>query len=388
MRRMKRMNRFFPLLFAVIIAGCSPNNEDIPTHTDMPLDPTKRYIHFDADVLTRGALVEGDYLQDNFYALGYMYGGDWETEKVMALPNVFNNTPQLVEYNIGNGLFGYTPIQAWTGNKYSFFGYYPIHDSVKLFDDGTVKQGDPYITYELVSRNNPIGLIDVMTASYLDTGVSSNPSVGLHFRHRLAAIDVGARNYYTIEDNNGDDIPVTIELTELGVIFNNLMNDKAKIYLDASIPSVYTPAAEGNRTATYYMVHANPAYVIPKTFDVVPNTSSYTNFQYISTQTGENASTILVIPQEEPLTIGGSITYKKKYKDAQDRWVYLTNDKVGDVYYNTQLFKEELHLTFNKQIMEGRRYFIEFTFTSDAVSVNVIAADEWNTNPDITHEFE
>ena len=62
--------------------------------------------------------------------------------------------------------------------------------------------------------------------------------------------------------------------------------------------------------------------------------------------------------------------------------MYLTNDKVGDVYYNTQLFKEELHLTFNKQIMEGRRYFIEFTFTSDAVSVNVIVPPRDPSDPD------
>jgi hypothetical protein len=45
-------------------------------------------------------------------------------------------------------------------------------------------------------------------------------------------------------------------------------------------------------------------------------------------------------------------------------------------------------MTFDKKLQEGRRYFIEFTFTSDAVSINVVAADEWDDKTDIRYEFE
>ena len=42
---------------------------------------------------------------------------------------------------------------------------------------------------------------------------------------------------------------------------------------------------------------------------------------------------------------------------------------------------------FDRGLLEGRRYFIQINFTSDAVSVNIFAADEWNEKPVVNHEF-
>ena len=72
-------------------------------------------------------------------------------------------------------------------------------------------------------------------------------------------------------------------------------------------------------------------------------------------------------------------------QDDNGNWVYLHEGT------NTEDFEfspTDLNINFSKQLIEGRRYYIELTFTSDAVSVNIIAADEWDDKDDIRHEFE
>jgi hypothetical protein len=371
-----------------LVAALVSCHKDIPfEEPTLKLDPSKHYIHFDADITTRGALVEGDVLMDDFNVLGYMYSGNWNAEKVFATPNVFVPTPQKVTYNSADGLFSYDPgPKVWTGNRYSFFAYYPTdHDAITLFDNGTVKQNDPYIIYTLPISSDPRDLIDVMTASYIDTGVASSASVALQFRHRLSAIDVGARNYYEYDHDNDSTTPVkqvTIEIVNLEVNLTNINSTSAKIYLDHTIPTelnYISPKA----SISYKMVDKDSEWAV-STFDVIPNTSSDRAIRLVTTPSGENASSIMLLPQEELLHGALKLTYKKKYQDDGGNWVYLhEGDNVNDFEFNP-----DLAIAFSKQLIEGRRYFIELTFTSDAVSVNIIAADEWDTLPDVKHEFE
>lgn len=384
---MKIFNRVLASMLVVISVGCN-NDVEVPSNEiDIPLDPSKHYIHFDAGITTRGALVEGNILMDDFTVLGYQYPGTWEAEKVLALPNVFDNNPQEVTYDKVGGVFTYGTPKVWTGNKYSFFGVYPSsHDKIKFFDDGEIKQGEPYITYTLPDDNDPTKLIDVMTSSYIDTGVASSASVPLEFHHRLSAIDVGARNYYEYDhDNNKDtaDKLVTIEITKLIVNLTNVVNTSAKIYLDHTIPSVY-PENQAKASKVYAMVNANTPWAVP-TFDVVPNTKEDRAIRLVTTQTGENASSILLIPQTEFLHGALELVYKKKYQDDNGNWVYLHE---GNNTEDFEFAPTDLNINFSKQLIEGRRYYIELTFTSDAVSVNIIAADEWDDKDDIRHEFE
>lgn len=384
---MKIHNIVLATLAAVALVGCN-NDVERPSEwgdINIPLDPSKHYIHFDADVSTRGALIEGTILQDDFKVFGYQYPGLWEAESVLASPNVFDANPQLVKYE--DGVFTYGTPKVWTGNHYSFFGYYPAnHGNIKYFDNNAVQQGTPYIIYTLPDDNDPTKLIDVMTASYIDTGVASSASVPMQFHHRLSAIDVGARNYYEYDHNNDKtDAPklVTIEITKLIVNLTNVVNTSAKIYLDHTIPSVY-PENQAKASKVYAMVNGSTPWAIP-TFDVVPNTKEDRAIRLVTTQTGENASSILLIPQTEFLHGAIELVYKKKYQDDNGNWVYLHEGT------NTEDFEfspTDLNINFTKQLIEGRRYFIELTFTSDAVSVNIIAADEWDDKDDIRHEFE
>ena len=385
---MRGFFRYSAIAFALIaVVGCEQHEQQPAVWGDIniPLDPSQHYIHFDADITTRGALVEGNLLLDDFKVLGYQYPGTWESESVLASPNVFDANPQLVEYD--GGVFTYGTPKVWTGNKYSFFGYYPAdHGNIKYFDNNAVKQGTPYITYTLPDSNDPTELIDVMTASYIDTGVASSASVPMQFRHRLSAIDVGARNYYEHDhDNNKGTAPklVTIEITQLILNLTNIVNSSAKIYLDHTIPSVY-PENQARASKVYAMVNGSTPWAIP-TFDVVPNTKEDRAIRLVTTQTGENASSIILIPQTQLVTGAIQLVYKKKYKDDNGNWVYLHEGT------NTEDFEfspTDLNINFNKELIEGRRYFIELTFTSDAVSVNIIAADEWDDKDNINHEFE
>lgn len=384
---MKIHNIVLATLAAVALVGCN-NDVERPSEwgdINIPLDPSKHYIHFDADVSTRGALIEGTILQDDFKVFGYQYPGLWEAENVLASPNVFDANPQLVEYE--GGLFTYGKPKVWTGNHYSFFGYYPAdHSNIKYFDNDAVQQGTPYITYTLPDSNDPTELIDVMTASYIDTGVASSASVPMQFHHRLSAIDVGARNYYEYDHDNNDSTPdkqVTIEITQLILNLTNIVNTSAKIYLDHTIPSVY-PENQARASKVYAMVNGSTPWAIP-TFDVIPNTKEDRAIRLVTTQSGENASSVILIPQTQLVTGAIQLVYKKKYKDDNGNWVYLHEGT------NTEDFEfspSDLNINFNKELIEGRRYFIELTFTSDAVSVNIIAADEWDDKDDIRHEFE
>lgn len=385
---MRGFFRYSAIAFALIAVVSCEQHEQQPAvwgDINIPLDPSQHYIHFDADITTRGALVEGNLLLDDFMVLGYQYPGTWESESVLASPNVFDANPQLVEYE--GGLFTYGTPKVWTGNKYSFFGYYPSqHDNIKLFGDGTTKQGDPYITYTLPDDNDPTKLIDVMTAAYIDTGVASSASVPMQFRHRLSAIDVGARNYYEYDhDNNKGTAPklVTIEITKLIVNLTNVVNTSAKIYLDHTIPSVY-PENQPKASKVYAMVNINTPWAVPA-FDVIPNTKEDRAIRLVTTQTGENASSIILIPQTELLHGALELVYKKKYQDDNGDWVYLHE---GNNTEDFEFSPTDLNINFSKQLIEGRRYYIELTFTSDAVSVNIIAADEWDDKDNINHEFE
>ena len=361
---MKIVGNIWAWVVAVVtLVGCTHN--DIPgNEKNIPIDVTKRYIHFDTNISSRGTLVTGDYLQENFAALGYMYRGDWNTAKVLAEPNVFGNTPQQVSYS--DGVYSYNPIQPWTGNTYSFFAYYPMgNDNIKLFDDGTAKTGEPYITYSLPLSTGPTGLVDVMTASYIDTSVNTSPSVPMHMHHRLSCVDVGLRNYYEYDDDNDpltDKVPVTIEVTSLQVALNNLMHTTAKIFLD---PGIQTEYLDNEATPTTFTLVSGSTFIVENGKD---------NMKFV-----DNTS-LLLFPQTEALTGTSTLTYKKKYGDGK----YITNTET-----NTDTFQTTLDVDFDRPLLEGRRYYIQITFTSDAVSINIVAADEWDElEEDVDYEFE
>ena len=348
------------------------------------------YIYLDAVVKnkTRGTLIEGNELQDNFGVYGFTYNftNRWSTYRVTATPNVFKNdndefiAPQEVEYK--DGIYSYTPVQTWSGGKYTFFAYYPLeHQSITK--SGINVEGTPWVRYAPADfLTSTEGHIDVMTAMFEDTSLSSSQYVNFDFKHRLSAIDVVALNFYEYNQNDaGGNVTsekIQIEITDLNITFNNLDYKAATFYLDSSIPSEPTSIASSDPEPSYNIISGGSKVI---------GYSSTSEFQHI-----DRSKTLLFIPQtDENLEVTTTISFKKKRDDG----TYLTEIPEGAVAnkdYKIQdgvvTYISSKDTEFGQALKAGSRYFIQITFTSAAVSINILTSAEWEDLADVYHEFE
>ena len=342
------------------------------------------YIYLDAmvDKSTRSAVVEGTELQAGFGAYGFTYDftNRWTTYRITATPNVFKNAggtfiaPQQVTY--ADGIYSYSPVQTWQGGKYTFFAYYPYNNQYVTPSDINVT-GTPYVEYApadfLTSTANHA---DVLTAMFEDTSLSSSKYVDFDFEHRLSAVEIVALNFYMYNHDNGaggvESEQITIEITDLQVTFNNLDYKAAKFYLDSSIAPECTAITAGDGTPTYDVIDAVK--------NVTYNSSS--EFQRVA----ENQAMLLIPQADEDL----EVTTIVKYRKLRPGGAYLAEDpdadgttRDGDVYTTTKT------TTFGQALKAGSRYYIQLTFTSSAVSINIVTSAEWeDLAVDVYHEFE
>lgn len=414
---MKKAYKILTLAFAIAaLCSCSDKSlSDDETIISVPVNDGS-YIQFDTDVESRGALVEQ--LEGSFGVHGYQYSSssNWNTVKVLTKPNVFDGkgvsndkdsegkeivttapkgVAALQEVEYINGIFSYSPIKKWSGNKYSFFAFYP-YSTVNPKASTVDEAGEPYITYTLPSRTDPAVLADVMTGSVIDTDVNRSKSVALHMYHRLSALDIAARNYYEYDPNDkveGDEELITIQLQSLKVTFSNLVNESAKLYLNRDRKITTTDADNNSVEVVENAVYTKAgditaAYKIPcDGFSVVPNTDMDTKMRYITTS--EQKSTMIVIPQEEHLEVTLDFTYYKVRPNGNGYLKDTTKDNTTVVEESTTpvLLQATKSVTIAQPLKEGRRYYIQLTFTSEAISINIITADEWN-DKDVDYEFE
>jgi hypothetical protein len=363
---MRRFSYIF-ILFAALFCGCNDNTID-PSGDEQIVVPTKPYIYLDAAVSTRGTLVEGTTLPDNFgvYGFTYAFNNDWDTYKVTAKPNVFATAPQHVTYS--NGSYKYNPIKEWDGGKYTFFAFYPSDLNVS---DGNV-EGTPYLTYS-PNFNNVGNHIDVMTAMFEDTSLSSSPYVYFDFYHRLSAVDVVAMNFYEHNYQGDDDTMVSekivIELVGLSLAFENVQYKTAKIYMDKRIPSERTLADAGT----------NPSYSIYTEGSGYALAIDYNTDSTLKPVTSFLGKSMIFIPQENnDLTVTTNISYRKRRPNGE----YLIDETD-----NNNVFTVTKTTPFNQPLKEGSRYFLQMSFTSSAVSISIITSDEWD-DIEVDYEFE
>ena len=351
------------------------------------------YIYLDAMVKnkTRGTLIEGNELQDNFGVYGFTYNftNRWSTYRVTATPNVFkdsnneNIAPEKVEYK--DGIYSYTPVQTWSGGKYTFFAYYPFeHDSIK--PSSIDEEGTPWVRYAPAEfLTSTAGHIDVMTAMFEDTSLSSSQYVNFDFKHRLSAIDVVALNFYEYNQNNaGGNVTseqIEIEITDLNLAFNNLDYKAATFYLDSSIPSVTTPIDSGDSKPSYSILSGLSGG------SKIIEYSTTSEFQHI-----DRSKTLLFIPQtDENLEVTTTVSFKKK-RDNGEYLIEIPEGAVENKDYKIQdgvvTYISEKTTAFGQALKAGSRYFIQITFTSAAVSINILTSAEWEDLADVYHEFE
>lgn len=375
----------FSIFFAIV--GCNKENE-ITGSGETEIGITNKYIHFDAGIDTRAALVEGTIMQEDFYVLGYEYRGSWGSNISQATPTVFDFTPQKVTYS--SGLYTYSPVKSWSGNTYSFMAYTPDNDNISLFDSDNddIKEGNPYITYNLPLGNDPTQMVDIMTAAEYELNADNSPSVVLEMSHRLSAIDITARNF--IDEIDHDSNPATydkfvyVDISYLQLTLLDVANTSAKIYLDPAVPTEYivkdnivTPT-QLSYTYVQNNTVSNKGEWVLDTFTVTNNNDTDYFPDKTATQLiSHNNASLLLIPQSEYLHAKLNVIYSKKYREGNN-WVTIEN--------STTISENDI--TFNRALVEGRRYFIEITFTSDAITTNVLAAEEWDREQNVTHEFE
>ena len=364
---MKRL-KYILMLVSTLFIGCSkvapaPEEEQIVV-------PTKPYIYLDAGISTRATLVGGTTLNRNFSIYGYTYdfNNKWSTYRVTAKPNVFDNVPQNVTYSNGN--YKYEPVKEWEGGKYTFFAFYP--QNVTSFSHAG-DEGTPYITYK--PDFNDVGShIDIMTAMFEDTSLSSSPYVYFDFYHRLSAVDVVAMNFYehSYDDPDAENTviteKITIDIVDLALQFKNVQYKEAKIYLDRRIPSVCTAADPGT----------SPHYQIISKDDESGVFINYNEDATLRPITTSLRSSMIFIPQEKTdLEVTTTVSYKKRRTNGE----YLTDDKGNEV------FTETIETPFKQSLKEGSRYYLQMTFTSSAVSISIITSDEWD-DIKVDYEFE
>ena len=367
------------ILYCTLLLSSGCDREPIPGPGDgeeVVVPDGGPYIYLDAmvDKSTRSAVVEGPELQAGFGAYGFTYdfANRWTTYRVTATPNVFKNNneefiaPQKVVY--GDGIYSYTPVQTWSGGKYTFFAYYPF-EHLSITKSGIDVEGTPWVRYAPADfLTSTEGHIDVMTAMFEDTSLSSSQYVNFDFKHRLSAIDVVALNFY---EYNHEDVggsvaseKIEIEITDLNITFNNLDYKAATFYLDSSIPSDMTSIASGD---------PKPSYKILSGGSTTIDYSSTSEFQHIAKN-----QTLLFIPQtDEDLEVTTTVSFKKKRDDG----TYLSED-------GSETFTSSKTTEFGQALKAGSRYFIQITFTSAAVSINILTSAEWEDLEDVYHEFE
>lgn len=368
---MKKLNIIAILLLMASFSGCADKMPGSDEMSENIVVPNRNYIYLDAGVKTRGTLLEGIVLNDKFGAYGYTYAfnNKWSTYRISAVPNVFDNVPQEVTY--ANSLFSYAPVKEWEGGKYTFFAYYP-YGNANVVPSALTVEGTPYVTYTPdisdVSKH-----ADIMTAKFEDTSLSSSPYVYFDFYHRLSAVDVGVLNFYeynyTITDDDGNESvkseSITIELTELTLSFENLKYGTAKIYLDKTIP---TEATEADVNAASYTI-------VSSSKEIDPNIDG--EMKLITT----DGKSMLFIPQDDSnLKVTADIRFKKRRPDG----TYLTQIVDNN---ETVVFTETKATPFSQALKEGSRYYVQLTFTSAAVSINIITSAEWS-DKEVDYEFE
>lgn len=364
-RNMRKFSYIF-ILFAALFCSCDDNTID-PSGGEQIVVPTKPYIYLDAAVSTRASLVGGTTLDRNFGVYGYTYdfNNKWSTYRVTAKPNVFGNTPQNVTHS--NGSYKYDPIKEWQGGKYTFFAFYPQ----TVTSSGANVEGTPYLTYA-PDFNDAGSHIDIMTAMFEDTSLSSSPYVYFDFYHRLSAVDVVALNFYEYnysDPNNSDTViseNIIIDIVDLSLSFENVQYKEAKIYMDRRISSELTKSDE-NTNPNYQIITKGEGYTL---------SIDYNNDATIRPITSVYGKSMIFIPQENTdLEATISVTYKKRRPNGQ----YVTDKNGNDE------FTEVKNVAFNQPLKEGSRYYLQMTFTSAGVAISVITSDEWK---DITVDYE
>ena len=405
------------------LGGNNGGSEEI----EIPI--TGDYISFWTDIETRANLVTTDYVEQSLGLICYKYDptNSWGAYQVSAKPDVDalgKDQEYPTELAYDGGTYTYGEAVSWESMKYAFFAYTPYDHSAVEPSDADVEK-TPYVTYTLDTKD-ATKHADVITGYAVNCYAAINKYVTFRMRHRLSAVDVAAVNYYDYSypsgavDTEGEPIytteKVTIEIKSMTATFSNLKYGSSTIYLDHNIASVPKKLAS-DKIPIYPIVVKEGGYKLK------PSASS--EFDYISVDQG---TTMLFIPQEDNienaednLGVVVDVEYKKCRPDGTYLWTVVetvtedgkereykvdipadsTNEYIATINPNPDangtitvlgrdtdgVFTTTQIATFDQSLEEEYRYYALLTFTSHAVSINILTAAAWNENV-VDYEFD
>lgn len=384
---------YISLCASLFLCGCekSPVADDSGNAGAEIVLPSGEYIQFNTEALTRGTLINGGTLQENFDVLGYKFASSWEAFKAQAKPNVFGRTVgsttydhvETIEYDAAGGYHSYPDPVEWTGNNYAFFAYYPCAADRITVSEGNF-EGTPYIDYTL-DIANVANHKDVMTACVKGTHKqASKHGVNLSMQHRLVALDFIGYSYVDAKAVNAlnkgyegwtdidENTPVEIVIDKLDITLTGIAYDKVRLSLDkeedidsatdgiqAMIPGV-TDGHQTTRTFTYVQDEDPLSFRDGVTTFLSSNLNDDT----------ANGCPMILIPQGTKLKCTIDITYRIK-----------AGDYVSNVPFTPDVDEKEFSLD------EGVYNYLLFAFTKTGLYLKAEQGAQWN---DITvkHEFE
>ena len=423
MRRFYNICAFAALVIAVVACMKEPIGDDVKNpDVEINIPHSSDYIGFTTETITRGILVEERYMPYSFGVLGYKYdyGYSWVGQRAVAKLNVFNidndtnKATSALKVNYEDGYYTYEAENAqaednglirWGSERYTFFAYYP-YEINSIVSSALTMDGAPYLEYTF-SKDNTSLMADIITGKRIDLLAGDyNNTVPFDMIHRLAGVDVAICNAYEYTydtgNKNTDGTPIyasediTIDIRDLVVKFDGVQYDTAKIYLDRDDILASDCTMDNDYTASYHMIGEDCEHT---NYSVAPTVGvKYTN---ISKETNNS---LTFIPQEEVFKDKNSSDTKtlsvtaivKCYKQrpgggylqadikTEDGKSYYDNERQSDTPFEYMTTKTA---TFTQSLKNGSRYSVLLTFTSEAVSINILTAAEWDEEK-IEYEFE
>ena len=443
---MKNLSKIFILVWALValcsceqksLVGVGGNNggED-----DIFL-PTDGYIFFNVKhPETRGAMLDGGYLNDTLYVIGYNYAADWTTVRPQAsqikevnytLSNTLqtlemgvfystgidNNTQPfktgLLPVNYTNNVHSYVfvddanhkGLKPWIAElKHSFFAWYPT----TLYANGSTGndynnpayEGEPYITYDLppgVDKDARQAMVDVLTACELDQtkyNVEQNGgSINFEMKHRLAVLDIvgtsiitakGIKETWGIADyNNGNDVPL---LDKNGVVIDTALIDNSVPVKVKEITNLTLKLDNIRTSAKIFLNTTNPNDPLTQTIVSGNHIPTYTGFETngieLNYYSSVDEAKELVSDSEklilipQPDDISATLTIK---------YVVAVTNKNG-VTYEMEYTQNNLTTTV-KGLEEGHYHYLLLTFTASGIYVKAQVEEAWEPYP-VYYDFE
>ena len=384
---------FYISLFAsLFLCGCekSPVADDSGNAGTEIVLPSGEYIQFNTEALTRGTLINGGTLQENFDVLGYKFASSWEAFKAQAKPNVFDRngtTPHFQTVSFTNGYHSYPDPVEWTGNNYAFFAYYPcVTDGGPITTSEGDFEGTPYIDYTL-NIADVANHKDVMTACVKGTHKqASKHGVNLSMQHRLVALDFIGYSYVDAKAVNAlnqghegwtdipEDTAVEIVIDKLDITLTGIAYDKVRLSLDKE--EDIDSATDGIQAMIPGVTNAN-SHQTTRTFTYVQDGEPLSFRDGVTTFLSSklngdtvNGCPMILIPQDTKLKCTIDITYRIK-----------AGDSVSNVTFSPPVDEKEFSLD------EGVYNYLLFAFTKTGLYLKAEQGAQWN---DITvkHEFE